>query len=281
MSGTINVKGANVLAGALQGPAATLYASSGTLSLRDPVSDAVVQNLYISGTLTGPGNIRVCGIMTWQAGTMSGTGTTEICPGAIGQINPPTGSLTLDRRELDVYGTGSWTSGCLDGYNGATVRITGTWNPNSECPGGMRTHGADLLVPLILNRGSIIKSQGTGTSSIAWSALNDGPVSAPSGGRIVFNDADGDDVSGDAEPPPLTTPDGRELADHAVERVQDRDIPLDDIDDVVGRSGDLIDRIEERDRNVYYDYELNLTVVTAEGDNVIVTAHYGYPGDSA
>ncbi len=280
ISGTLNVQGATVLIGAVQGASALLYATSGTLAVEDTATPALVQNLYISGTLTGPGEIDICGNLSWQAGTMSGTGSTVICPGGTGQINPPSGTVTLDDRVLDVQGTLTWAGGCLTGVNAATITNEGLLYANSECGQGMGSVDQDRKLPILINTGDLTKLSGSGTTLVTWPTLNEGNIQQSSG-HLHFSDSDGDNLDTDVGSPPATTPAGRELTDHALERSQDRDIPRSEIDEVVERSGDLIETNADRGRNVYYDYDQNLTVITAEDDRIIVTTHWGYPNDPA
>jgi hypothetical protein len=209
MTGTVNIKGAKLLVGGLQGLDATLYASSGTLSIRDRSIPSLVRNLYVSGTVTGPGEIRVCGIMTWQAGTMTGTGSTEICPGGGGQINPPGGSVTLD-RVLVNGGDLNWAAGSVYMGSGALVVNDGTLHANSEAPG----LSGDGTV-MIDNRGRIVKDTGQGTTSIFIPIDNPGRIDRESGTLMVQNKAcshnanTGDDADTESEAPepnPTDTP---------------------------------------------------------------------------
>jgi hypothetical protein len=211
MSGTVNVNGAKLLAGAIQGGAATLYASSGTLSLRDPVSDALVQNLYVSGTLTGPGDIHVCGIMTWQAGTMTGTGTTEICPGDTGQINPPGDScVTLEDRHIVNRGTLTWDQGCIGVGPGGLIDNEGRFCLDSDSRTGMTLSTSQPeSLPLFNNTGEICNTT-PGRTTVTLPTINTGRIDDPQR-NIMFSGKDGDDLTDRVWEGPENTPEGRIL----------------------------------------------------------------------
>ncbi|MEQ1655745.1 MAG: hypothetical protein ABL960_08615, partial [Nitrospira sp.] len=76
------------------------------------------------GTLTGSGNLTVGGAFNWNAGTMSGTGTTLLTAGAAFALAPTSGAVTLS-RVLENQTSATWTSGQLFFLNG-TVLNKGT-----------------------------------------------------------------------------------------------------------------------------------------------------------
>ncbi len=79
-----------------------------------------------TGTLTGPGDVNVAGLITWNTGTMSGSGRTF----ANGDIafNVLGGGATLNGRRLDNARTATWTNlgqGNLFFSNGAIFNNNG------------------------------------------------------------------------------------------------------------------------------------------------------------
>jgi hypothetical protein len=207
ISGTLNVQGATVLIGAVQGASALLYATSGTLAVEDTATPALVQNLYVSGTLTGPGEIDICGNLSWQAGTMSGTGATVICPGGTGQINPPSGTVTMN-RVLDNAGTLTWSSGSVALGSGALIVHTGTMHPNAESGATMFGDGTSMVD----NAGQLSKNVGSGSTAINVPVDNPGTI-GPSTGTLqvqgkacTTNSNTGDDTdTGNTTTPPTPT----------------------------------------------------------------------------
>ncbi|MBI3421978.1 MAG: SBBP repeat-containing protein [Acidobacteria bacterium] len=69
-----------------------------------------------AGELTGPATLNISGLLTWTAGTMSGTGVTN----ANGGMSLSGGSRTLSSRMLNNAGTATWTAGDVN-FSGAAV----------------------------------------------------------------------------------------------------------------------------------------------------------------
>jgi len=289
MTGTVNVKGAKVLGGGWQGLGAAIYATSGTLETRGSAS--VVQNLYVSGTLTGPGDIRVCGILTWQAGKMTGTGTTEICPGGGGQINPPTGSLTMSARTLLNRGHLTWSSGSLYVDHAGMLDNRGTFSANAEsvrltCGGSSSTSGG----PLIMTTSVIDKGIGSGSTDIDCPILNRGRIQPDVGSfdfpHVMnsatgeFADEPGEPTGGGAECAPAPSASDTELGDWIAEIVREDGDPETDAqilhdhlhtfdDPDTGGSGDSRTLVigETQDRVNDYAQEHGYSVYDIKGED--------------
>ena len=184
LSGAVAVKGATVLAGALQGAGALVYVDGGTLAFEEPAVASVLQSLYLAGTVTGPGELDVCGNLTWQAGTMSGTGKTVLCPGNIATIGAPTaGSVTLDRRWLVNRGDLTWATGSVIGRTGAIISNWGVFHANSES--GDMTVDASAGLAAIVNHGELRKDAGTTVTDVCFQFNQQGAVSEVTG-RMSF-----------------------------------------------------------------------------------------------
>jgi hypothetical protein len=279
VAGRFVVQGANVLAESMIGNTANVYATSGNLSILSSPLRSRVDTLYVSGSLTGPGDIDVCGSFTWQAGRLSGDGSTVVCPGATARINPPTGSLVLDGRRLEVDGVLSWDSGCISGIRGAMIYVGGVLEANSECPSGMSSGGGDEgSEPALVNDGLIRKTAGTGRSSISWGILHRGASHAQSG-LLLMNGEELDPADGQMALPREVTPHGRELVDHATQRRLQRDVSLADIDEIVGQ-GNVVARTGKNDppgRTTYGHPDYDVYVATEDNGFTVVTVYRPSP----
>lgn len=205
LSGAVRVNGATVLAGAVQGPDALVYVDGGTLALEEPAAAAVLQSLYVGGTISGPGDVEVCGNLTWQAGAMTGTGAVEICPGGTGQVSPPVGPVALD-RVLVNSGDLTWSSGTLTMEPGSLLVNDGTLRANAESSPGLTTEGGALID----NRGLLRKDAGQGSTAINVHVDNPGTIDRVTGTLIVdstscqqgSNTGEEEDPAGAGEPQP-------------------------------------------------------------------------------
>jgi hypothetical protein len=179
ISGNVSITGAYLTAPDIQESAtSTLSITDGKLQLSDPDTTSHVQHLNMSGTgtLTGEGTIAIGEDCSLIGGIMSGPGTTIISPAASCIIDPGTnGTLTLAQRRLTNQGTMTWTSGSVSGSRGAIIENLGTLHANSESGTGMyATSGG--MTPLLLNRGTLKKSSGTGTTEIDWIVSRKGTI---------------------------------------------------------------------------------------------------------
>ena len=207
LSGTIRIAGAKVLAGGLQGAGALLYHEGGVLAFEDPNVTSMLSRLYLSADMTGAGDVNICDSIVWQGGEMSGSGTTGICSGGQGTINPPTTTLYMSTRTLRNDGHLTWSSGALQLRRGAAIENHGTFSANAEgvalsCAGYEQGYGGSLIV----NSSAIDKDQGSGTTDIDCPIFNTGHI-APSSGhfdlRKVMNSDVGtsDEGEGEAQQP--------------------------------------------------------------------------------
>jgi hypothetical protein len=111
--------GTTSIAGAYNAGLTTVAA--GTVNF---LSNATTIRATLSGgTLTGPGDVTVAGLMTWTGGAMTGSGRTVANGGM--EISGPAGK-TLDGRALDNAGTATWTTASPSG--GITTRNGAVFN---------------------------------------------------------------------------------------------------------------------------------------------------------
>ncbi|HST56323.1 MAG TPA: Ig-like domain repeat protein [Solirubrobacteraceae bacterium] len=216
LSGTINLAGASVQAGDVQGAsAATLALSGGSLEL---TSTSTTSNVYVltlsGGTLQGAGTLSAAHTLTWTGGTMSGAGVTTLASGATGTVNPGSyNAVTLDQRTLRNQGTLTWSSGSMALYDGAEIDNGGTFNANAQYPtspywtnsGIFDEDGSGAWVH---DTGTFKKASGSGTTAILAAFDNQGSVLASSG-QLAFY---GGGYPGRAASGPWTASSGASIA---------------------------------------------------------------------
>jgi hypothetical protein len=155
----------------------SLVISGGLLSITNP-SD-VAGNLTLSnGTLDGSGDIQVSGLLTWSGGSMTGSGHTQ----ATGGLAITGGSSkTLNGRALDNLGTATWSGtgniasgngSVLTNAAGATLTIQNNQSLQFSLGGA---------IPTLNNAGTLIKSTGTGTTTLQALLVNTGGVDVQNG----------------------------------------------------------------------------------------------------
>ena len=166
----------------------TLILSSGTLSLADATNASSATIFTQSGgTLGGVGALTVSGSFVWTGGEQTDAGTTVLAAGASGTINAPGSAVSLHGgRTLQNSGTLGWSAGTIYAYEGATVENAGTLNASGDDTLLFLGFGA---APLLHNTGTLRKSAGGGTSTIAVAIDNDGSVQANTG-TLALGSAD-------------------------------------------------------------------------------------------
>ena len=148
---------------------AGLEFGGGTFTLEAGVAMSVPAPAPVSltgGTLTGAGDLTVNGLLTWSAGTMSGTGKT-IADGGMLMSGP--GSVVLDGRTIDNSGTATWDPPSFFAGNGAVFNNTGLIDIIGDAGGVLFAAGATLN-----NTGTLRKSGGAGTATLALFVNNTG-----------------------------------------------------------------------------------------------------------
>ncbi len=197
LSGAFEVANGTVSAGKIEGAAASVtisgagLAGQGMLDLTG-ASASTLQNLTTTdregrggGILEGSAEVDITGSFTGGGfGTLKGSGTTVIEPGAKGAVAAMSSTgLTLEERTLKNEGT--FTLGEKSGMGGshkAQFINTGTLIINGEGAGSglgliAGTEGASLT-----NTGVLEKTEGTGTTTpIQFAIDNEGKVSDTTG----------------------------------------------------------------------------------------------------
>src|SRR5262249_747497 len=130
-----------------------LTITGGTLNVSDESS---IKTLALtSGTLGGAGTLSVTGTLTWSGGTMSDAGTTRIPAGA---------PLVSDG------------SGTVFLASGRRIENAGTVDLRSD-----RTISGSGTLGVLHNTGTVVKSAGTGATTISAAVENDGMLRADAG----------------------------------------------------------------------------------------------------
>jgi RHS repeat-associated protein len=112
------------------------------------------------GTLQGPADLVVTGVMSWSGGSMRGTGLTTIAAG--GTLNI-TGGTSFLSRALVLNGTANWTGGQWS-VNGVTVTNNGAFVASSAAT--LTCYSSVSIAGAFINSGTFIK-QGTGSANFA------------------------------------------------------------------------------------------------------------------
>jgi hypothetical protein len=121
----------------ITGPGLVRLAGNPHVDVGDAASDVInIQNLSLAGgssgdRLGGAGTLNILGIFDWQSASHSGTGTTNILPGAtLNVIGSGFGGLALTGRTLNNQGTVNFP-GSIDVSSGVTINNSGLWEfPN-------------------------------------------------------------------------------------------------------------------------------------------------------
>lgn len=181
---TVDVSSGSNTVGVVQGEGA-LVVAGGSLEVANALEPSTVKSLTVTGaTLDGAATINVTGSLTASAdATMSGSGSTVIDSGASGTIASSSGrSLNLEERTLNNAGTlVIGLSAGVQGARHARLLNSGTLTVNGESSG--EAHGllASEGEATLTNTGTVLKSEGTGTTVISFAIANEGSITDGSG----------------------------------------------------------------------------------------------------
>lgn len=145
--------------------------TGGSLALNTSGEMSVVNNAlrFSAGTLTGPGQLRVTGLLTWTGGTMRGTGKTIAAGGLAlsgAAVDPP---RVLDTRAFDNVGTATWSaSGHVTFANNAV--FTNLAGATFDVQGDASLLGNGTFS----NLGTFRKSAGAGVTTVAFAVNQSG-----------------------------------------------------------------------------------------------------------
>ena len=186
VGGQINVFGGTVSL-APSSPLPSLVLTNGTLTL-----NGTVTNLLLGGgTLTG--NTTIAGTLTWTNGMLGNANTAlTVSSNALLELAGVNGTDYALGEYLDNYGTVELRSGNL-------LLYWNDWGAVNNYPGGLLNIAADVSIdnsdngPGIMNQGTVLKSGGTGVTSINSYFNNTGNLEVASGTVIL---ADGGTLNG-------------------------------------------------------------------------------------
>ncbi len=202
MSGAVEVLSGTVIAGTIEGAAASITVAGaglfggGTLEVNGK-APSTVQNLSVTrtgeekvgGILQGTGELDVTASFTGGGyATMAGTGSTVIEPGATGSIEPiSSAGLTLEERTLSNAGT--LTLGEESGIaasNHARLLNSGTLILNGD--GAESNHGliAAEGEATLVNTGIVKKTAGTKDTPVEYRFENFGQIHEETGPLKIY-----------------------------------------------------------------------------------------------
>ncbi len=180
IEGGISFSNETVTADGVHGQHAIVSASGGQINV-PAGSTATFGELTIQGSIVGTGTLDISGSLAWTSGTMSGSGSTVVLPGAIASIRG-----ALEERTFVNEGTTTLSASArsLSMADGAVLRNPGTFNANSEGEGIVVTGSG--AAPEIINAGLFEKTEGAGTTSVLAAFDNVGTVDNKTAGSINF-----------------------------------------------------------------------------------------------
>jgi RHS repeat-associated protein len=177
MTGTIDVDGANVGVGYIDGNSAhppDVTLNSGDLDFATTGGESVFHSFTLNGGMVnGGGTVAALSSFTWTDGEFNGGGGVfELGAGGTGTIAPTDGAAVgLYGWALQNAGTLTVPSGQIVGGDGAQIDNTSSFVVNSEdSDGALVGDGTAGLY----NTGLVEKTAGTGTTLITWPYENAG-----------------------------------------------------------------------------------------------------------
>ncbi len=200
LTGSFEVANSTVTAGRIEGASASVTISGAGLAGQGMLditgaSASTLLNLTTTdregrggGILEGPGEVDVTGSLTGGGfGTLRGSGTTVIEPGATGTVVAGVDGLTLYERTLLNEGTFTiGTESGLQGIHKAELINTGTLVVNGEPEGTGHGLLAGMGEAKVLNLGLLEKTEGTGTTPIEFGYENFGTTVEETGKFKIF-----------------------------------------------------------------------------------------------
>jgi fibronectin-binding autotransporter adhesin len=150
--------------------------TGGTLTLNDSVTVATLVNS--GGSLVGSGNVVVADAFTWTAGTLGGSGTLSVQPGATLQLDGGASQRILARAvSLGASGTLAGSGAIFVNSGTLTIAPTSTLTVSGPVQFALSSGTASIIVD-----GTIVK-QGSGTFTISSGVnlFNNGLMSIATG----------------------------------------------------------------------------------------------------
>ena len=183
---TVNVTEGTNQTGVVQGEG-KLVISRGSLEVGNTLEASVITSLSISGgTLTGSGEVDVAGSFSGSEGSVTGSGVLVIESGVTGSIASG-GDINLDRT---LVNKGTFTipnEGGLGGEEAGKFENSGTLTVNGEAGlhRGMFRNGFSGPAPILVNTGTLQRTEGTGQLQVEFAINNEGTVNV-STGQLLF-----------------------------------------------------------------------------------------------
>jgi uncharacterized repeat protein (TIGR01451 family) len=159
--------------------AGTLSLSGATLTIGG-VTNPDYFNLS-AGTLNGPGFLDVRKQFDWSGGELTGSGTSQLAGGGVGNFNGANSDMRLNGRTLNIYGYVHYTATTNELYldNDALLAIYGTFTIEDD--GTIAAGGSSPGTVNIAPNGLLQKTGGAGTSVVEPYATNTASVYVSSG----------------------------------------------------------------------------------------------------
>ncbi|HYK00641.1 MAG TPA: hypothetical protein VE974_02725 [Thermoanaerobaculia bacterium] len=176
VGGTFDVAGTATVTGA-----GTLSVAGGTLD-SGAGADVTIPNLALSsGTITGPGAVRVSGDFSWLAGTIAGSGDRVLNGTSTPAIGCSAGNCLLSGASLQVQATGTYSasSNALVLSNGASLILDPGKTLNVTNDGAFSDGGG--TASSVINNGTIAKTTTSGTSTIGVPVTMSGSLDVDTG----------------------------------------------------------------------------------------------------
>lgn len=169
----------------ISGISAELEVEEGTVSVPGG-SSFTVKGLALkasSHAVSGAGTLNITESFAWSGeGSMEGSGSTVIKPGATGSISMTGTGYLQPHRQLVNEGTVSMTNGAIYMYEGAEFVNSGTFITNSPKQAEIVNAGVGAR---FVNSGLMEKSGGAGISEVSTPSVNNGGLRILTG-KILF-----------------------------------------------------------------------------------------------
>ena len=178
-SGAYNISGSSSFTGATatfnaavtNAGAVTVNGSSASFNAAASVASLTL----LDGNLGGSGIVTSSGPVSWEGGIMSGSGTTQ----ANGGLSMSDNDKSLQGRTLRNAGTGTWTGGAIQFFDGGKFANQSGATFTTNFDGTMSYAGG--AASSFTNAGTFTKSGGGGTTTLEIPLFNTGTVNVNSG----------------------------------------------------------------------------------------------------
>src|SRR5215218_3504029 len=142
-----------------------LALQSGSLELAGADASQIARLAVSGGELLGAGAVSVTNTFDWTGGSMTGSGTTTVAPGATLTVAAAPAWVSLHGGRLLVnQGTIAWQSGTIFAGEGALLDNAGTLEASGD---NQLQFAFGLPRPLVHNTGTFVKTDGDGSTQIA------------------------------------------------------------------------------------------------------------------